>query len=675
MTYATQGISWGIPGWEALGWTLIHFCWQAAAIALLYRVADLALGKARSNVRYVAALAALLSMLAAAVVTLGYEEMRGQQGQVALRDSAVTSLGETTAAQALPRVDYGTGTVWPGEGTGLLAAAKQGIRPAMPWLDAMWLLGVLFLSARTVGGWWVIQRLQRASLMRVPPDVQYSFARLSLRLGIWWSVDLRISERIASPLAMGVMRSLVLIPASALTSLSPEQLEVVLAHELAHIRRADYLWNMVQTMIETLFFFHPAVWWVSGHLRQQRELCCDDVALECCTDPLIYATALLCLEEHRGMRPHLAMALDGHQRRGLRSGLGARIGRMLGETPRDGREIAPWSLLGVCTMLGLLLLPAHQVFAGLYPIDASTKQQATSPMMASTVVAEPHSSKIAGDPNADAPAPAPAPATGSKPPAAVASRRNMPASRVAAVLPPAPRPQPAPAPEVAPIAPEAEISALPMTLIVASSALRAKAYAYASYAQASSEASAAKGDYIDQMRAAGYNVDVDKYVAMKIQGVTPQYAQRMATTGFGKPTADDLIAMKIHGVDPSEVAELKAAGIEPGSYQDLITYRIFKVSPEFVAGMKAAGYSPIPAKKLVELRIHGVTPEFAKATKQQFPTATVDQLVELRIFNINEAFMASAKRHGLEPLTIEKLVKIRISGVLDDEDQKSEKTQ
>jgi hypothetical protein len=133
--------------------------------------------------------------------------------------------------------------------------------------------------------------------------------------------------------------------------------------------------------------------------------------------------------------------------------------------------------------------------------------------------------------------------------------------------------------------------------------------------------------------------------------------------------------MKIHGVDPSEVAELKAAGIEPGSYQDLITYRIFKVSPEFVAGMKAAGYSPIPAKKLVELRIHGVTPEFAKATKQQFPTATVDQLVELRIFNINEAFMASAKRHGLEPLTIEKLVKIRISGVLDDEDQKSEKTQ
>ena len=681
MTYTTQGIGLGIPGWEALGWTLIHFCWQAAAIALLYRLVDLTLGKARSNIRYVAALATLLGMLAVAMVTLGYEEMRGQQGRTERDPAAVGGSTMIAAASAavhlLPRVNYGRGVAWPGESAGLLEAAKEGIRPAMPWLDAMWLVGVLLLSARTVGGWWVIQRLQRASLVRVPPDVRYSFARLSLRLGIWWSIDLRISERISSPLAMGVMRSLVLLPASALTSLSPAQLEVVLAHELAHIRRADYLWNMVQTMIETLFFFHPAVWSVSGNLRQQRELCCDDVALECCADPLVYATALLCLEEQRGLRPHLAMALDGHPRKGLR----ARISRMLGEAPRDGSEIAPWSLVGMCAMLGLLLLPAHQVFAGLYPIDVSTKQQATTPMMASTVVAEPHSSKIAGDPNGDAPAPASAPAAGSKPPAAIASSKNVGTLPVAAVLPPAPKPQPAPAPEVAVIAPGAGISAHAMTMTFASPRSRATprtemVYAYAAaFAQASSEAGAAKSDYIDQMRAAGYNVDLDKYVAMKIQGVTPEYARSMAATGFGKPTADELIAMKIQGVDPSEVAELKAAGIEPGSYQDLIKYRIFNVSPEFVAGMKAAGYNNLPTKKLVELRIQGVTPEFAKATKQQWPDATVDQLVQLRIFNINGAFIASAKRHGLEPLTIEKLVKIRISGVLDDEDQKSEKTQ
>ena len=96
-------------------------------------------------------------------------------------------------------------------------------------------------------------------------------------------------------------------------ALSPEQLEAVLAHELAHVRRADYLWNLIQTMAETLLFFHPAVWWLGRRLREQRELCCDDVAVQSCADPLVYATALLRLEERRSQRLSLAMALDGHQ--------------------------------------------------------------------------------------------------------------------------------------------------------------------------------------------------------------------------------------------------------------------------------------------------------------------------------------------------------------------------
>ena len=202
----------------------------------------------------------------------------------------------------------------------------------------------------------------------------------------------------------------------------------------------------------------------------------------------------------------------------------------------------------------------------------------------------------------------------------------------------------------------------------------AVAAAMAQESSSNQAGASSKGDYIDQMRAAGYNVDLDKYIAMKMQGVTPEYARKMATTGFGKPTADELIAMKIQGVDPGEVAELKAAGIDAKSYEDLVTYRIFKVTPEYVAGMKAAGFTSLDTKKLVEMRIQGVTPEFARATKQQWPDATADQLAQLRIFHINEAFIASAKRHGLEPLTIDKLVRLRISGLLDDESSKAEKS-
>src|SRR5207244_2718633 len=116
------------------------------------------------------------------------------------------------------------------------------------------------------------------------------------------------------------------------------------------------------------------------------------------------------------------------------------------------------------------------------------------------------------------------------------------------------------------------------------------------------------------------------------------------------------VSLKIFGVTPDVVKGLKASGLAPSSFQDLVSYRIFKVTPEFVASMKAAGFSPIPPEKLVALKVHGITPEFAKATKQHYPDATLDQLVQLSIFHIDEAFIASAKGHGFNNLTIDKLV-------------------
>ena len=612
---------------EVLGWTLLHFCWQAAVIALAYRVVDLALPvKARSNVRYGLALVALLSMFAISLATFAYEEIRAAEVGVALQASPPGFAQQLrNELSSLPAVGASLITQ-PGQHVDLGEYAARW----MPWLDAAWFLGVLALSIRTVGGWWLVQRLRRSGSAQVPKSVRSSLTCLSQRMGIRRQIELRVSGRISGPLAMGVFRSLILLPASTLTALNAEQLEVVLAHELAHIRRADYLWNMLQSMIETLFFFHPAVWWVSNKLRQQRELCCDDVALACCSDPLVYATALLRLEEQRSSRLHLAMALDGHQ---AGSGLRARIVRILGEAPQGRREIAPLSLLGVCAMLGLFLFPLQQLFASL-PTEA---KQAAKILGAAVVVPSP-STKIFI---------APMPAERS-----VAKHLSV-----------------ACADEFASSAPVvATAHAHRAVVIAATSPMIAQSAAPAASANAS-----AKSDYIAQMRAAGYVVDLDKYIAMKIQGITPEFAQTMGAMGFGKPTADELISLKIFGVTPETTKELRASGLDASSFQDLISYRIFKVTPEFVAGMKDAGFSGIPAKKLVELRVQGVTPEFARATKQQFPDVTVEQLVQLRIFHIDDAFVASAKSHGFDHLTIDKLVKLRISGLLDDSNQRSEK--
>jgi beta-lactamase regulating signal transducer with metallopeptidase domain len=598
---------------QSLGWTLLHFCWQAAAIALVYRLADVALSKARSQTRYLLALGAMLLMLAGALATLAYEETRGHPEL--LSPSALSIVANAAAGSDISTAPPSVPMNWAGAATQPMLLQLSRF---LPWLDVAWLLGVAFLSIRTIGGWRMMERLRRNALVEAPEAVRANFARLCKRLGIANQVSLRISAHVQGPLAMGIVRSLIVLPASALMALSPEQLEAVLAHELEHVRRADYFWNLIQTTVETLFFFHPAVWWLGSKLRQQRELCCDDAAVQACADPLLYATALLRLEERRTQQLSLAMALDGHR---SPSGLRARILRVLGETngEKRPRELPPLPLAAISAVFLLVLLTGPQLFAGLL----TTMQVQTAP-----------------PPPA---APAAPPETGLPLP---------PASPVAAAVPVEPVEMPTAADDGA--------------ADVAAASNLDKSEQPSAPAQASAPKTEPKTDYIDAMRAAGYDVDIDKYIAMKIQGITPEYAQAMANVGFGKPSAGDLIAMKIQGVTPQYVSELHAAGLQPGSIGQLISYRIFHVTPEFLAGMKAAGFDSIPPGKVIALRVQGVTPEYARTVKQQYPNATLDELVQLRIFHIGDAFLASAKRHGFTSLSIQKLVQLRISGLLDD---------
>ena len=619
---------------ESLGWTLLHFCWQAGAIALVYWLAETALPKVRSQTRYLLALGALLLMLVGALATFSYEESSSRfDAPFSPEASALATKTAVEAASAMPLVGISASasadhpSQWP-------------ISSLLAWLDIAWLAGVACLSLRTLVGLQLIQRLRRRSFVKAPESVRASFAAICQRLAITRKVRLRISEHIQGPFAMGVFRAMILLPASALVALTPEQLEVVLMHELAHVRRADYLWNLVQRMIETLFFFHPAVWWIGGKLRQERELCCDDMAVQLCSDPLVYATALLRLEEQRSQRLSLVMALDGNR---PLSGLRLRIARVLGDTSaeQERREVAPLPFVAVCAALLLVMFSVPQLFAGL----PGKKQETTA-----VVVTAPATGIVA------ATVAAPVVATAHVVPRAVIN------STVAAIA----RTTTTANAETATVDAEGAGLGIGSGSGYGTGASSGEGVSHSD--GAGQQEPAHKADYIDRMRAAGYDVDIDKYVAMKVQGVTPEYARDMEKAGFGKPSADDLIALKVQGVTPEYVAGLRSAGLAPTSIGDLVSYRIFQVTPEFVSGMKSAGFDAIPPHKLVELRVHGVTPEYAKMVKQQYPSATIDQLVQLRVFHIDDAFIAAAKRHGFTSLSIDKLVQLRISGVMSDDE-------
>ena len=458
----------------------------------------------------------------------------------------------------------------------------------LPWLDVVWLLGVACLSTRTIGGWWLIERLRRSALVEAPEVVRANFARLCKRLGLTRHVSLRISEHIQGPLAVGIVRSLIILPASALMALSPEQLEAVLAHEFAHVRRADYFWNLIQTDRgnPVLLSSGGVVAW--RRLRQQRELCCDDVAVQSCADPLMYATALLRLEERRSQHLSLAMALDGHR---PSSGLRARICRVLGETSGENGPRETSALTRCCHLSRVPAGPPDRT-AALCRIAKDRRDQIRYPGGLSS-----SSPSVPAATTMRLPAPAPSPVANGK----SASPRIASAALVMPIS--------ATGNDRAAERPSADGHGAG---VGTGEGVGHGAAGYGSGSsdaeQKSEDASPNKTDYIDGMRAAGYDVDVDKYVAMKVQGITPEYAKAMANVGFGKPSADELIAMKIQGVTPEYVSGLRAAGLQPGSSGDLVSYRIFHVTPEFLAGMKAAGFDSISPEKLIALRVQGVTP-------------------------------------------------------------------
>jgi len=587
---------------QAIAWTLIHFCWQATAIAAAYRVASLAIARRSSNSRYLVALCALLLMVAVSITTFAWEFRSTMTAPVFA--SANANIQTALSGGDFPR------TTAPGYAGTQVAPENISLASVLPWIDGIWLLGVLGLSLRSLGGWWLIQRLRTSATAQAPAAVLASFQRIAAAMGLRRPVLLRVSSAIAGPVTVGALRAIVLLPLTAATSLSPEELEVVFAHELAHVRRADFFWNLMQTLAETLFFFHPAVWWISAHIRHERELCCDDLALQICPNPFVYAHALFRLEEQRSRQWRLAMALDGHQ---SPQTLRMRVARILGEpATRSGiRQIRPLSLGAACASLVVLLLPVPQLLASLNPQP--------QPASKAVIVVNPGSLRI--------------------------ETRYSAASLSKSVV----------APSLHGIAHAAV--AMPLVDVSAEPAAQAK----------SDDSAQPKSTYIDRMKAAGYDVDLDKYIAMKIQDVTPEYARAMAEVGFGKPSADDLIACKIHGVSPEAIAKFKAQGLDVKSLQDAISFRIFEVTPEFVAGMKAAGFDNLTSKQLLEMRVQGVTPEYARDIKRQFPSANAEDLVKTRIFNIDAEFIASANKHGFSNLSLEKLVKLRISGILDDE--------
>ena len=504
------------------------------------------------------------------------------------------------------------------------------------------------------------------------------------KLRLTQPVALRVSTEVISPMAMGIWRTSVILPLSVATSLPAEQLEAVLAHELAHIRRWDYFCNLLQTAIECLFFFHPTVWWMSRRARELREVCCDEIAARSCGDPGIYAEALLQMEEKRAECMQLAVALHGKG-----GALLYRIRRVLGEKTMEERS-----------MSGVGIAVAGFVVAGLV----------AAPHIAKGLKPEPAGVRIAAGEGAASALVEPAPsqaiaavgASGRKSAGGEALPQAGPVPESALVTAPAPAPTPpsvaAPSPVPLPSPGEGQ----------------------------ETEKSGGGQDYVKRMQEAGYPLDLNKdlntilslrsigvtpeyakamaqaglgtptlhelislksmgvtpeYIAgfknsnaapssfkevisEKSLGVTPEYAKDMAGVGMGTPTMHELISLRAMGITPEYVAQLKAGGLAPANVHELITFRAIGLTPEYAKAMTSSGFSGLSSHDLVSLKAQGVTPEYVRWVRTTFPNADLHEVKKAAVFHVDEEFIGKAKAHGFNSTDLDKLIRLKMTGLL-----------
>jgi uncharacterized protein (TIGR03435 family) len=340
---------------DRLGSTLLHFLWQGALIAAIYTIARRLTARSSPNVRYVLACTALALM--AVSVTLTW-----------------TLLGSTPAEQTVTKpvtADRGTDhrVLWSVRRS-FTAPLPAVISPQyLGWVVAAWFAGVIALCLRLITSWISAEHLRTRRVRLAPVEWQQTLDRLKQRIRIGLPVRLLVSARVNTLMVVGWLRPVVLTPVGALAGLPPEQVEALLLHELAHIRRHDYLFNLLQSIVETVLFYHPAVWWISSHIRAERELCCDDIAVSINGDALTYAQALLEIASSRPAHPTAAMAAAG-------GSLADRIARLLGHSrpPNRKRPAVAGTVIVVLAALAVFAQPAARPKFDVASVKASNVQ-------------------------------------------------------------------------------------------------------------------------------------------------------------------------------------------------------------------------------------------------------------------------------------------------------------
>ncbi|MDN5203506.1 M56 family metallopeptidase [Fulvivirgaceae bacterium BMA10] len=297
---------------ESFGWTLLHSLWQGILIAVLLYITVNIFKKGTAALKYNLSIGALALFLLTTLTTFVIQYKNQQP--LLLHPLEISSVDEIVEIAPLEEdVFYAENDQVP-----WLDFAVDLFQNNLPALVIAWSIGVGFLTLRLLGGFYYTHRLRTMELSPVSTLVENKVKILLKKLNIQKTVKIYASAKVKVPLIIGHLKPIVLLPLTITTGLSTDQIEYILAHEIAHIKRNDFLINLIQSIAETLFFFNPAVWWISSKIREERENCCDDIAIALTgNNPLKYVKTLAELNELILHTPNMAISFAGNKKEQL----------------------------------------------------------------------------------------------------------------------------------------------------------------------------------------------------------------------------------------------------------------------------------------------------------------------------------------------------------------------
>jgi beta-lactamase regulating signal transducer with metallopeptidase domain len=679
---------------NAFGWMIIHSIWQATLIAIITGIVLILLQKKSAQMRYIVANAALVLVLISAIGTFYFQLENAPKTNPQLTEliekaktQTIVFQQNTTDLAEKPDVINQKSDI---EGPLSINAFKSYFTQHLPLIVMLWLLGVGAFILRLLSG--ISYTAYLRNKMNFPTDEYWleTLENLKNKIGLKQTIELVESALVRSPMVVGHLKPMILFPIGAINRLNPNEVEAILAHEIAHILRKDYLFNIIQSIIEALFYFHPAVWWLSSVVRSERENCCDDVAIKICGNSMTYAKSLVSVQEMAYFPTQMAMGFAGNKKNELL----IRIQRVLNQPYKNinNMEKIIATTLIIASLIGITYAQRNE----------NTPQKAEKITENSYIQDGDAPLSIAGFWSADV--------KNNQVCVNFNSRNddwNMMTSdcfdkNEFGTLP-------------------TQESDFQLIRQVGTITFKGKFdgkegdgkftfsgdETFKTYLENELSITKIKDidlfhlfmsninkEYIANLKQNGFNkitksqltqlavhrvnsdliktylasfnkneLSIDKLIQFKIHGVDAEYIKEMRSA-FPNLTADELVQGSIHGVDSEFITDLKKSKVDISNFDQLVQFKIHGVDGEFAEKMNKANKSPMQADELVNAKINDVDPdEVEKMQKSSGGKLNAQDLQSFAIHGVTPEFIDEMNKTGFGKLNSEQLMTSKIHDI------------